>query len=73
MNEINFTLSTQTIENLQHFSRLLNKDVSKIIDEALAEYFTKIQKQLFEKQLEEENEMTNLDYDEFWGDVDLNS
>ncbi len=68
---INFTLKPDTIENLKAFSELLKKDVSWVLEQALEEYFAQVQKQLLEKNLADENAMTNLDYDEFWDGVDI--
>jgi len=67
---INFTLKPDTIENLKAFSELLKKDVSWVLEQALEEYFSQVQKQLLEKNLADENAMTNLDYDEFWDGMD---
>ena len=47
------------------------KDVSWIVEQALEEYFATVQKQLLEKNLADENAMTNLDFDEFWDGVDI--
>lgn len=60
-----------TVENLQLYSELLDKDVNTMLEEALELYFEAQQKMLLEKNLENENMMTNLDYDEFWDGVEL--
>ncbi len=65
------TIDQYNMQNLQTFSELLKKDASTIINEALEEYFEKEQKKLLEKNLEDENALTNLDFDEFWDDVEL--
>ena len=70
-NRIDFTLKPETIENLQAFAELLKKDVSWILENALEEYFAKVQKELLEKSMADENAMTNLDYDEFWEGMDF--
>ncbi len=70
-NRIDFTLKPDTIENLQTFSELLKKDVSWVLEQALEEYFAKVQKELLEKNLADENALTNLDYNEFWDGVDI--
>jgi len=64
-------LQYETVEKLEIYSKLLNKDVNKIIDEALLEYFDNAEKRLLEKNIENDNLMTNLDYDEFWEGVDI--
>ena len=70
-NRINFTLKPDTIENLKAFADLLKKDVSWVLENALDEYFVKVQKDLLEKNMADENAMTSLDYDEFWDGVDI--
>jgi len=64
-------LKHSTVENLQLYSELLGKDVNRMLEEALELYFEAQQKRLQEKNLDNENMMTNLDYDEFWDGVDL--
>ncbi len=71
MKKLDFTLNRDNLENLENFQEILQKDMSSIINEALEEYFIKEQKKLLEKNLEDENAMTNLDYDEFWDGVDI--
>ena len=65
--KIDFVLNTKTIENLKLYSELLNKDFSTMLDEALEQYFVSEQEKLIAK----EQNATNLDYDEFWGGVEL--
>ncbi len=71
MNNINFKLNSTTIENLQLFSEILKKDHSTMLNEALEQYFENEQQKLLEKNQEDENAMTNLDFNEFWDDVDI--
>jgi hypothetical protein len=66
-----FTLSHDNIDNLEIFSNILKKDYNTIFNEALAQYFENAQKMLLEKNLNDENAMTNLDFDEFWDGVEL--
>ena len=68
---INFKLNTTIIENLNAFSEILKKDYNTILNEALEQYFETEQQKLLEKNLEDENAMTNLDYNEFWDDVEI--
>ena len=42
-----------------------------MMNEALENYFQQAQKNLLEKNLADQNSLTNFDYDEFWGDVEL--
>jgi len=67
--KINFKQST--IDDLIGFSKLLNKDISIIIEEALEQYYINEQKKLIEKGIDEDASMTNLDYDEFWDGLDI--
>ena len=71
MENRNFTLTSDNLENLENFSTILKKDISTMMNEALEDYFTNAQKKLLEKNLEDENAMTNLDYDEFWDDLEI--
>lgn len=68
---IQIEFKQSTVENLQLFSQMLNKDVNTMLEEALEQYFDTEQKRLMEKSINDENAMTNLDYDEFWDGVDL--
>ena len=68
---LNFTLDAKTIEALQEYSELLKRPADIIIKEALEEYFVKIEKELLEKAMADENAITNLSYDEFWEGVDI--
>jgi hypothetical protein len=71
VSDIKFTLSSETIEQIKEFSVILNKDENQILNDALELYFENEQKKLLEKNLESENAMTNLDYNEFWDGVDI--
>lgn len=72
MNEnIKIELKQSTVENLQLFSEITKKDINLMLEEALDEYFAAIQKEMLEKNIEDENMLTNLDYDEFWDGMDL--
>jgi len=68
---INIELKQDTTDNLLAFSELLHKDINKMLEEALEQYFVSEQKKLIEKGIEEDATMTNLDYNEFWDDVNL--
>ena len=64
-------LTQENYENLENFAQILKKDASQMINEALELYFQEEQKKLLEKNLADENAMTNLDFDEFWEGVEL--
>ncbi len=68
---MNIHINKENYENLDNFKKILKKDESTIINEALEVYFTAQQKILLEKNLDNENAMTNLDFDEFWDDVEI--
>jgi len=59
------------MQNLEAFSELKKKEISELINEALEIYFVNEEKKLLEKNLADENAMTNLDFDEFWDDVEI--
>ena len=65
--QINIELKLDKLESLKHYAKLLNKDINTMLDEALEKYFVEEQEKLIAK----EQNATNLDYDEFWGGVDL--
>jgi len=71
MNDIRIEFKQSTIENLQAFSEILKKDINTMLEEALEQYFQSEQEKLLEKNQEDENAMTNLNFNEFWDDVDL--
>lgn len=71
MKDKNFILTRDNLENLENFTDILNKDISTIMNEALEEYFQNAQKKLLEKDIQNENALTNLDFNEFWDDVDI--
>jgi len=70
-NHINFKLDTQMIETIHTYSEILKKDHNTILKEALELYFQNEQNKLAKKNQDDENSMTNLDYDEFWDGVDI--
>ncbi len=68
---MNISIDTNNYENIINFKKILKKDESTMINEALERYFDTENRKLLEKNLENENAMTNLDFDEFWNDVEL--
>ena len=68
---MNIKINPDNYENLTNFKEILKKDESAMINEALELYFEAEQKKLLEKNIESENAMTNLDYDEFWEGVEI--
>ena len=71
MNPIKIELKQSTVENLQAFSEILKKEINTMLEEALEQYFESEQQKLMEKNQNDESAMTNLDFDEFWDDVDI--
>jgi hypothetical protein len=70
-NEIHFLLHPDKVEELKLFSEILKKDYNTILNEALELYFDASRKRMLEKNFEDENMETNLDFDEFWDGVDI--
>jgi len=68
---LHFSLDEKMLSSLQEYSEILKRPVDIIIKEALEEYFIKVEKELLEKSMADENAITNLSYDEFWDGVDL--
>ena len=66
-NSIRLELKQDKLEALKHYGKLLNKDINTMLDEALQRYFLDEQEKIKAK----EQSATSLDYDEFWGGVDL--
>ena len=65
-----FTLDAKMMETLHDYSKLLKRPPEIIIKEALEEYFAKVEKELLEKAMADENALTTLSYDEFWDGLD---
>jgi len=53
-------------ERLTAFGEILKKDAQTMIDEALEQYF-----EVKEEEMARQDPMTNLSYDEFWDDLDV--
>lgn len=68
---IKISFKETTIEELELFSQLLNKDIDTILEEALEQYFKSEQERLIAKNQNDENAMTNFDFDEFWDGVEV--
>jgi tRNA A37 N6-isopentenylltransferase MiaA len=68
---IKLELKADKLESLELYSELLKKDINRMLDEALELYFQVEQDKLLEKNQNDENAMTNLDFDEFWDGVEL--
>lgn len=71
MDNLNFTLTPANMENLENFTHILKKDTNTLLNEALEMFFLNEEKKLLEKNIADENAMTNLDFNEFWDDVEL--
>jgi len=71
MKQIEIEFKQTTVDNLHLYSEMLNKDINTMLEEALEQYFDSEQKKLMEKNISDDNAMTNLDFDEFWDDVDI--
>jgi hypothetical protein len=64
-------LKQTTVDNIEAFSKILNRDTNSILEEALEDFFQKANEDFIEKNQNDENAMTNLDFDEFWDGVDI--
>jgi len=71
MNMESISINSENSELLENFSKILKKDKTTIVNEALEEYFVQEQKKLLEKNMADENSLTNLDFDEFWEGVEV--
>ena len=71
MNDLKFELKSSMVEELEAFSQILKKSPSEILNIALEEYLVKQQEIMNKKNQADENALTNLDYDEFWDDLDF--
>ena len=60
-------LTQESLQNLETFAPLLNKDASEMINEALQIYF----EEATQKIAQEQNSQTNLTYEEFWDDFEI--
>ena len=69
--DIKFVLDSETVETLNAYSELLQKDTTTILKEALQQYFENEEKRVLEKRSAEHDAMTNLDFNEFWDDVEI--
>jgi len=69
--EIKLELKHDKLESLELYQEILKKDINTMLDEALEIYFQIQNEKLLEKNENDENAMTNLDFDEFWEGVEL--
>jgi len=69
--KIDISFSQSTIDDLVAFSKILNKDIDTMVQEAIEDYLVKQQQKMMEQSLYDDNAMTNLDYDEFWDGMDI--
>jgi transcriptional antiterminator len=66
-----FKLDSNLIESLIEYSKLIDKEPSIILKEALEDYFAKIEKEFLEKSMEESSALTTFNYDEFFDGLDI--
>jgi len=69
--EIKIELKHDKLENLEIYSEILKKDFNTMLDEALELYFKVENEKLLKKNENDENAMTNLDFDEFWDGLEF--
>lgn len=70
-NNIKIELKNEIVNDLEVFSKVLEKSPSSIINEALKQYFEKEQEKLDANTLDMDGGMTKMDFDEFWDGVDI--
>ncbi len=68
---IKLELKEDKLESLELYAELLKKDINTMLDEALELYFQAEQEKLLGKNQNDENALTNLDFNEFWEGVDF--
>jgi len=66
-----FKLDASFIEAIQNYAKLLNKEPSDIIKEALEDYFVKVEKELLEENFEKESALTSFSSEEFFDGLDF--
>jgi len=71
MEQIKLELSRNNMDNIEIYSKLLQKSPSSILNEALQIYFDKVEKDLAAQSRESDGANTNLDFNEFWDGVDI--
>ena len=68
---IDIVFQQSIVDDLVAFSKILNKDINIMIQEAVEEYLSTQQQKLIEQSLYDDNALTNLDYNEFWDGIDI--
>ncbi len=66
-----FRLDASFIEAIENYAKLLNKEPSDIIKEALEDYFVKVEKELLEESFEKESALTSFSSEEFFDGLDF--
>ncbi len=66
-----FKLDASFIEAIENYAKLLNKEPSDIIKEALEDYFVKVEKELLEESFEKESALTSFSSEEFFDGLDF--
>ena len=64
--DLSLHLNAETTQRLATYGELLKKDTSTMVNEALEQYF-----ESKDEELARQDPMTNLSYDEFWDDLDV--
>lgn len=69
--EIKIEIKEDKLERLEFYADLLNKDINMMLDEALEQYFKSEEKRIATQGIYDESAQTNLDFNEFWDDLDF--
>ena len=64
-------LEAKMIERIEAMSQLLKKSPERVLDEALDLYLKQEREKQLEIELEEHKKETDLSYNEFWDDLDI--
>ncbi len=66
-----FKLDASFIEAIENYAKLLNKEPSDILKEALEDYLVKVEKELLEDSFEKESSLTRFSSEEFFDGLDF--
>lgn len=69
--EIKIEIKEDKLKSLEFYAEFLKKDINTMLDEALEQYFKAEEKRISAQNTHDDGALTNLDYNEFWDDVDI--
>lgn len=71
MSEQNIIIDEKIQEKIEAYAQLLEKKPETLVKEAFETYFLQADKMILEKRMEEKDPDTDIGFDEFWDDVDI--